>query len=203
MRETSYTKFKNWRRKFPRLQIKVRFIKDIRCIHLAQVDKISSWNSNTEFLRVSVDVFSRFVRVQPIRNRNTETTKAAFIRNCSEQVNNLISPKKCPGSIKGGSFLETLEISSRILKFLHTILSARRKPASLNVPWHLWNLWFTRIWKKKYPIAIFRKFKTLWEYTPLASADPQSHHLREYKQETLWQFYTKSRWKLTGLLHWK
>ena len=90
----SYTKIKNRRRKFPRLQVKARFINDIWCMDLAQVDKLSSWNSNTKFLMVSVDVFSRFVRVQPMRNKNAETTRAAFIRMCSDQGNNLIFPKK-------------------------------------------------------------------------------------------------------------
>ena len=90
----SYTKFKNRRPKFPRLHVKARFINDIWCMDLAQVDNFSSWNSNTKFLMVSVDVFSRFVRVQPMRNKNAETTRAAFIRMCSDQGNNLIFPKK-------------------------------------------------------------------------------------------------------------
>ena len=90
----SYTKLKNRGRKFPRLHVKARFINDIWCMDLAQVDKLSSWNSNTKFLMVSVDVFSRFVRVQPMRNKNAETTRAAFIRMCSDQGNNLIFPKK-------------------------------------------------------------------------------------------------------------
>ena len=88
-----YTKFKNGRRKFPRLHVKARFIKDIWCMDLAQVDKLSSWNSKTKFLIVSVDVFSRFVRVQPMRNKNAKTTRAAFIR-MFHQGNNLIFPKK-------------------------------------------------------------------------------------------------------------
>ena len=89
----SYTKFKNRRRKFPRLQVKARLINDIWCMDLAEVDKLS-WNSNTKSLIVSVDVFSRFVRGQPMRNKNAETTRAAFIRMCSDQGNNLIFPKK-------------------------------------------------------------------------------------------------------------
>ena len=88
-----YTKFKNRRRKVPRLQVKARFINDIWCTELPQVDKLS-WNSKTKLLMVSVDVFSRFVRVQPMRNKNAETTRAAFIRMCSDQGNNLKFPKK-------------------------------------------------------------------------------------------------------------
>ena len=90
----SYTKFKNRRRRFPRLQVRARFIIDIWCMDLAQVDKLFSRNSNTEFLMVSVDVFSRLVLVQPIRKKTAETTRAAFICMCSERGNSLILPKK-------------------------------------------------------------------------------------------------------------
>ena len=90
----SYTKFKNRRRKFPRQHVKARFINEIWCMNLAQVDKLSSWIPNTKFLMVSVDVFSCFFRVQPMRKQNAETTRAAFIRMCSDQGNNLIFPKK-------------------------------------------------------------------------------------------------------------
>ena len=90
----TYTNFKNRQRNIPRPQVKARFINDIWCMDLAQVGKLSSWNSNTKFLMVAVDVFSRFVRVQPMRNMNAETTRADFIRMCSDQGNNLIFPEK-------------------------------------------------------------------------------------------------------------
>ena len=90
----SCTKFKNRRRNFPRLHVEAHFINDIWCMDLAQVDKLSCWNSNTKFLMVSLDVFSCFVRVQPMRNKNAQTSRAAFIRMCSDQGNNLIFPKK-------------------------------------------------------------------------------------------------------------
>ena len=93
LRTPSYTNFQNRGRKFPRLQVKARFINDIWCMDIAQVDKLSSWNSNTKFLMVSVDVFSRFVRVQAMRNKNAETTRAAFIRMCSDQNDSFIFSK--------------------------------------------------------------------------------------------------------------
>ena len=70
--KSSYTKYKNRHRKFPRLQVKARYINDIWCNDLAQVDKFLSWTSKTKFFMVSVDVFFRFVRVQPMRNENKE-----------------------------------------------------------------------------------------------------------------------------------
>ena len=60
---------------------------------LAQVYKLSSWKANTKFFMVSVDVFSRFVRIQPMTKKNADTTGGVFIRTCSDQSNNLILPK--------------------------------------------------------------------------------------------------------------
>ena len=90
----SYPKFKNRRHNFPRIHVIARFINDIWCLDLAQADKLSSWNSNTTFLMVTMDEFSRFVRVQPMRKKNAEITRAAFTRMCSDQGNNPIFPKK-------------------------------------------------------------------------------------------------------------
>ena len=67
---------------------------------LAQVVKISSWISNTKFLMLSVDVFSRFARVQQMRNKNAETTRAAFIHMCSDRANKFNFPKKSCVSIE-------------------------------------------------------------------------------------------------------
>ena len=51
-----------------------------------------------------MEFFSRFVRVQPIWIRNTQTTRAAFICICSEQVNNIIFPKNNPDRSREGIF---------------------------------------------------------------------------------------------------
>ena len=107
-----YTKFKNRRRTFPTLQVKSRFIIDVWCMDLTQVNKLP-WNSKTEFLVVLVDVFSRFVRVQLLRKKNAATTRAAFIRMCSVPGTTLSFQKKC-GLIEG-SFLEIFDISVKML----------------------------------------------------------------------------------------
>ena len=52
----SYTKIKNRRRKFLRLQVKSRFINELWCKDSAQVGKLSSWKTNIKLLMVSVDV---------------------------------------------------------------------------------------------------------------------------------------------------
>lgn len=80
----AYTKFKQANRKIKRLPTRARSINDTWSMDLAQVDKLAEWNSGVKFLMVVVDLFSRFVRVEPLRNKNAETTKAAFIKMCSK-----------------------------------------------------------------------------------------------------------------------
>ena len=147
----SYTKLKNRRRNFPRLQFKARFNNVIWWLDLAQVDKLSSWNFNTKFHMISVEVFSRFVRVQRMRNKNDETSRAAFIRMCSDQDNHLKSLQKLWVDRSRG-FLKIFEISVKLMEITYTILSARQKFVSLNVRLDLWRLWFKSIWKKEEPL---------------------------------------------------
>ena len=60
---------------------------------LAQIDKLSSANSGIKYLMVVVDLFSRFVRVGPMRNKSAEASKACFIKLCSDK-SSLVFPKK-------------------------------------------------------------------------------------------------------------
>ena len=89
----SYTKYKGIRRKFPRLSAHARYIDEIWCLDLAQMDKLSRWNRGINFLLVTVDVFSRYLRVEPLRRKGAEAVKAAFIKMCSKK-NELNFPKK-------------------------------------------------------------------------------------------------------------
>ena len=61
---------------------------------LAQVEKLAFKKFKTKFLMLSVDVFSRFARVQPMRKKNAEITTAASIGMCSDRGNNRIFPEK-------------------------------------------------------------------------------------------------------------
>ena len=89
----SYTKYKGIRRKFPRLNEHARYIDEIWCLDLAQMHKLSRWNRGINFLLVTVDVFSRYLRVEPLRRKGAEAVKAAFIKMCSK-TNELNFPKK-------------------------------------------------------------------------------------------------------------
>ena len=89
----SYTKYKGIRRKFPRLDAHALYIDVIWCLDLAQMDKLSRWNRGINFLLVTVDVFSRYLRVEPLPRKGAEAVKAAFIKMCSKK-NELNFPKK-------------------------------------------------------------------------------------------------------------
>lgn len=82
----SYTLYQNARRKFKRQQVFARYINDIWCMDLAFVDKLSKENNGVKYLLVCVDVFSRFVRVQPMKNKYSHTAKEAFQKFISKEV---------------------------------------------------------------------------------------------------------------------
>ena len=81
------------KRKHPRLPVRCRYKNEIWCMDLAQVDKLAEFNSGVKYLMIIVDLFSRFVRVGTMRNKNAESAKACFISLCS-QKNDLTFPKK-------------------------------------------------------------------------------------------------------------
>ena len=88
-----YTKYKGIRRKFPRQNAYARYIDEIYCLDLAQMDKLSQWNRGINFLLVTVDVFSRFLRVKSLRSKGAEAVEAAFVKMCSKK-NKPNFPKK-------------------------------------------------------------------------------------------------------------
>ena len=109
----SETKYKNRRRKFPRLQVEARFINDIRCMDLAQLDKFS-WNFNTKFIMVSVDLFSRLVRVQPMRRKTLRLPEQLLSEYVPTKVNKLSFAKKLWVDRGKEFFLEISEISAKM-----------------------------------------------------------------------------------------
>ena len=49
------------------------------------MDKLSVFNNGVKYLLICVDVFSRFVRVQPMKSKNSTDAVAAF-KKCSEKT---------------------------------------------------------------------------------------------------------------------
>ena len=76
----AYTQYHIAYKKFKRLNIVAKSVDEIWCMDLAQVDKLSSQNDDVNYLLVSVDVLSRFVRVQTQKNKEAITTKNAFMK---------------------------------------------------------------------------------------------------------------------------
>ena len=86
----SYTKFHQPTRKFRRMRVFAKHINEIWCMDLAQMDKLASDNSDVKFLLVCVDVASRYVRVQPMKQKTASVCKQAF----SKMIGNSPNPDK-------------------------------------------------------------------------------------------------------------
>ena len=76
----AYTQYHIAYRKFPRLYVVAKSVNEIWCADLAQMDKLASHNDGVNFLLISVDILSRFVRVQPMKNKTAQSTKMAFMK---------------------------------------------------------------------------------------------------------------------------
>ena len=78
--QNAHTKYKTSRRKFPRLKVIAFRINEIWSVDLAYVDKLAKYNRGIKYLLVAVDVLSRYLRVEPLKNKTAEETTKAFKR---------------------------------------------------------------------------------------------------------------------------
>ena len=76
----AYTQFHIAYRKFPRLHVVAKAVNEIWCMDLAQMDKLAEHNQGVKYLLVSVDVLSRFVRVESMKDKTALSTKHAFMK---------------------------------------------------------------------------------------------------------------------------
>jgi len=74
----TFTQFHQAKRKFKRMTATARFINDIWCIDLAYMDKLAAENKGVMYLFVAVDLFSRYVRVQPMKSKTAKEAKKAL-----------------------------------------------------------------------------------------------------------------------------
>ena len=75
---STYTKFKQTCHRFPRLNVQSYRLNEIWSIDLADMQSLSTENRNTRYLLVAVDTLSRFLRVQPLKDKYASTTRRAF-----------------------------------------------------------------------------------------------------------------------------
>ena len=76
--QNAYTKHKTYRKKFPRLKVKVFDLNEIWSLDLAHVDKLAKYNGDVNYLLVAVDCLSRYLRVQPMKSKYATTCMDAF-----------------------------------------------------------------------------------------------------------------------------
>ena len=76
--KNAYTKFRQATRKFTRLPAFAKYINEIWCLDVAYMDKLARFNNGIKYLLVGIDIFSRFVRVQPMKSKNASDTVTAF-----------------------------------------------------------------------------------------------------------------------------
>ena len=74
----SYTKYRHATRHFKRLPAFAKRINETWCLDLAFMDKLSDTNNRMKYLLVCVDVFSCFVRVQPMKSKYSTDAVVAF-----------------------------------------------------------------------------------------------------------------------------
>ena len=76
--QNAYTKYRSYRRNFPRLKVIVNDLNEIWSLDLAYVDKLAKYNNNVKYLLVAVDCLSRYVRVQPLKTKFSKEVTEAF-----------------------------------------------------------------------------------------------------------------------------
>lgn len=76
----SYSLYKPVRRKFNRLKVVVKGLKDQYEADLADMQKLKKYNDGTTFLLVVIDVFSRFLWVEPLRSKSDDDVVNGFRR---------------------------------------------------------------------------------------------------------------------------
>ena len=77
-KEDTYTVNRFVRRKFQRSRVIAYGVNDLVDVDLADFTRLSRYNKNIKFLLVAIDVFSRFVKVRPLRDKTAGSVVSAF-----------------------------------------------------------------------------------------------------------------------------
>ena len=82
----SYTKYGQFRKKFPRLNVIAHRINEIWSVDVAYMDKLAQHNKGIKYLLIAVDILSRYLRVQPM--------KALYAKDAVEALKRMIKKKQ-------------------------------------------------------------------------------------------------------------
>ena len=84
--KATYTKYKQFRKNFPRLKAVAYRINEIWSVDVAYMDKVAEQNNGVKYLQLAVDVLSRYLRVQPM--------KALYAKDAVRALKKMIKQKK-------------------------------------------------------------------------------------------------------------
>ena len=84
--KSSYTKYKQFRKNFPRLKAVAYRINEIWSVDVAYMDKVAKHNKRVKYLLVAVDVLSRYLSVQQM--------KALYAKDAVEAFKKMVKQKK-------------------------------------------------------------------------------------------------------------
>ena len=73
-----YTKYRQFRKSFPRLKAVAYRINEIWSVDVAYMDKVARHNNGVKYLLVAVDALSRYLRVQPMKALYAKDAVEAF-----------------------------------------------------------------------------------------------------------------------------
>ena len=77
-KQDTYTVNRFARRKFKRSRVIAYGINDMVDVDLADFSKLARYNRNIKFLLVAIDVFSRFVKIRPLRDKTSASVVSAL-----------------------------------------------------------------------------------------------------------------------------
>jgi hypothetical protein len=94
MGEKSYTLHKQSKAKFRRRQTIAKGINELWQADLADLSLLANENNSYRYLLTCIDVFSKYARVEPLKNKNGSTLTAAFTKMIADQQCKLLQTDK-------------------------------------------------------------------------------------------------------------
>ena len=137
-----YTKYRQFRKGFPRLKAVAYRINEIWSVDVAYMDKVAQHNNGVKYLLVAVDVLSRYLRYLPM--------KALYAKDAVEAFKKMIK-KKQPEKVwtdKGSEFKGDFKKFCEKKEFIYIQQNAKPSRNLQRGTFDRLKTSFTNIWKK-------------------------------------------------------